>query len=48
MELELDEVIENLEYLVSDSCTNTQLMSCEGRNCDEPYNSVRNQRRCRA
>ena len=24
MELELDEVIENLEYLVSDSCTNTQ------------------------
>ena len=24
MELELDEVIENLEYLVSDSCTDTQ------------------------
>lgn len=24
MELELDEVIENLEYLISDSCTDTQ------------------------
>ena len=24
MELELDEVIENLKYLVSDSCTDTQ------------------------
>lgn len=24
MEIELDEVIENLEYLVSDSCTDTQ------------------------